>query len=82
MALLSYASYAIGGVLVVAGVMKFKHHAENPTNAPLAHGFARVGAGAALLALPFLMGLAEFGTAIRHAWYKWRQASRPFTPFQ
>ena len=57
--LLSYASYVIGGVLVVAGVMKFKHHAENPTNAPLAHGFARVGAGAALLALPFLMGLAN-----------------------
>jgi len=57
--LLSYASYVIGGVLVIAGVMKFKHHAENPTNAPLAHGFSRVGAGAALLALPYLMGLAN-----------------------
>lgn len=57
--LLSFASYVIGGVLVVAGVMKFKHHAENPTQAPLQHGFSRVGAGAALLALPYLMGVAN-----------------------
>ena len=57
--ILSYASYVIGGVLVIGGVMKFKHHAENPSQTPLTHGFSRVGAGAALLALPYLMGLAN-----------------------
>ncbi len=53
--LLSFACYVIGGVLVIGGVMKFKHHAENPTQGSMSHGFARTGAGAALLAMPSLM---------------------------
>lgn len=57
--LLSFAAYVIGGVLVIGGVMKCKHHTENPTNTPLSHGIARLGAGSALLALPYLMGLAN-----------------------
>lgn len=57
--LLSFASYVIGGVLVIGGVMKIKHHTEQPTQTPLSHGIARLGAGSALLALPYLMGLAN-----------------------
>jgi len=57
--LLSFACYVIGGVLVIGGVMKIKHHTENPTQTPMSHGFARAGAGATLLALPYLMGLAS-----------------------
>jgi len=57
--ILSYACYIIGGVLVVGGVMKLKHHSENATTTPLSHGFSRLGAGAGLLALPYLMGLAN-----------------------
>jgi hypothetical protein len=57
--ILSYASYVMGGVFVIAGAMKLKAHAENATQAPLQHGFSRIGVGAALLALPYLMGLAN-----------------------
>lgn len=55
--LLSFACYIIGAVLAVAGILKFKQYSENAQTHPLSHGFARVGAGAALLALPFLMGV-------------------------
>lgn len=55
--LLSFACYVIGGVLAVAGILKFKQYSENAQTHPLSHGFARIGAGAALLALPFLMGV-------------------------
>lgn len=72
---LSFACYVIGGVLGVAGIMKFKQHSENPTNAPLSHGFSRVGAGAALLALPFLMGV--FNQTARQT----LSGTSTFTPF-
>ncbi len=57
--IMSYACYVIGGVLVIGGTLKFKAHAENASSNPLSHGFSRVGAGALLLALPYLMGLAN-----------------------
>jgi hypothetical protein len=57
--LLSFAAYVIGGVLVISGIMKIKHHTENQTSTPLSHGIARLGAGSVLLALPYLMGLAN-----------------------
>ena len=55
--ILSYASYTVGGFMGIGGVMKLKAHTENPTNAPMAHGLGRLGAGAAFLALPSVMGL-------------------------
>ncbi len=57
--ILSFASYVIGGVLVIGGVMKIKAHSEQQTQVPLSHGLSRLGAGSALLALPYLMGLAN-----------------------
>jgi hypothetical protein len=57
--LLSFASYVIGGILTIGGVMKVKAHTENAAQNPLQHAFGRVGAGATLLALPYLMGLAS-----------------------
>lgn len=57
--LLSFAAYVIGGVCVIGGVMKVKHHTEQPTSTPLSHGIVRLGAGSVLLALPYLMGLAN-----------------------
>jgi hypothetical protein len=50
--LVSTASYILGGALCIAGFMKLKAHSENPTQTPLGQGLGRVGAGAAMLALP------------------------------
>jgi len=54
---LSYGCYTIGGFLGIAGIMKLRQHAENPTNAPLTHGIGRVAAAAGFLALPSVMGM-------------------------
>jgi hypothetical protein len=44
--------YIGGAALIGAGALKVKQHAENPTQTPLGHGLGRIGAGAALIALP------------------------------
>ena len=44
--------YIGGSALVGAGALKLKLHSENPTQTPLGHGLGRIGAGAALIALP------------------------------
>lgn len=44
--------YIGGSALVGAGALKLKLHAENPVQNPLGHGLGRIGAGAALIALP------------------------------
>jgi hypothetical protein len=51
--LVSALFYIGGGVLMGAGALKLKQHAENPTTAPLGHGLGRLGAGAALMAIPY-----------------------------
>jgi hypothetical protein len=51
-ALVSASAYLIGLALGVLGVMKIRDHVENPSNAPLRSGFARLFIGGALLALP------------------------------
>jgi hypothetical protein len=44
--------YIGGSALIGAGAMKLKAHAENPVQEPLGKGLGRIGAGAALIALP------------------------------
>ncbi len=51
--LVSALFYIAGGVLMGAGALKLKSHAENPTTTPLGHGIGRLGAGAALMAIPY-----------------------------
>jgi hypothetical protein len=45
--------YIGGGVLMGAGALKLKAHAEQPTQNPIGHGLGRLGAGAALMAIPY-----------------------------
>lgn len=52
--LISTVAY-IGGIgLGVAGVFKLKQHVDNPGQVAMKDGLIRLGAGGALLALPFL----------------------------
>jgi ABC-type phosphate transport system permease subunit len=44
--------YIGGSAMVGAGALKLKAHSENPTQTPIGHGLGRIGAGAALIALP------------------------------
>lgn len=46
----------IGGIgMGIAGALKLKAHVDNPGQAPLKDGLARLGIGGALLALPTLL---------------------------
>ncbi|MGE3622734.1 MAG: hypothetical protein AB7H77_02505 [Bdellovibrionales bacterium] len=47
-----------GAVLMGAGALKLKEHAENPTQNPLRHGISRIAVGAALLTIPFFAQFA------------------------
>jgi len=59
--LISSVAY-IGGVgMGVAGIFKLKQHVDSPGNAPMKDGLVRLGAGGALLALPY-MTQAMMGT--------------------
>ena len=44
--------YIGGSAMIGAGALQLKNHAENPTQHPLGKGLGRIGAGAALIALP------------------------------
>ena len=44
--------YIGGAAMIGAGALKLKQHAENPVQTSLGHGLGRIGAGAALIALP------------------------------
>ncbi len=48
-------AYICGVGLAVAGVFKLKQHVDNPGQTPMKDGVMRLGAGGALLALPFIM---------------------------
>ncbi len=59
---ISAASYVVGAGFGMAGVMKLKQHAESPGNVSINAGLGRIGAGASLVALPWVVQTA-FGTA-------------------
>lgn len=52
--LISTVAYVGGIGLGVAGVFKLKQHVDNPGQVAMKDGLIRLGAGGALLALPFL----------------------------
>ncbi|MBU6475727.1 MAG: hypothetical protein KGL10_04985 [Alphaproteobacteria bacterium] len=52
--LISTVAYVGGIGLGVAGVFKLKQHVDNPGQHPMKDGLIRLGAGGALLALPYL----------------------------
>lgn len=59
----SYISYAFGAVLSVSGIASAKKHADNPGSNPLGQALGKIGAGAAFLAAPSLIGaIAQTGT--------------------
>jgi hypothetical protein len=55
--IVGYISYAIGTVMVVAGIAHAKKHADNPGSNPLGPALGRLGAGAAFLAAPSVVGM-------------------------
>lgn len=55
----SYISYGLGTVLTVAGIAGAKKHADNPTATPLNPALGKLGAGAALLAAPSVVGVLQ-----------------------
>ena len=50
--IVSYLCYLGGFVLAALGVVGLKHHVENPGNAPMKNGLAKLGFGGMLMALP------------------------------
>jgi hypothetical protein len=55
---ISTCSYVAGAGLGMAGVLKLKAHAENPGNHSIAAGGGRIAAGAACVALPWVINTA------------------------
>jgi hypothetical protein len=51
--LISALFWVAGGVLMGAGALKLKEHAENPTQTPMRHGISRMAVGAVLMTIPF-----------------------------
>ncbi len=51
--LISSLFWVAGGVLMGAGALKLKEHAENPTQTPIRHGISRMAVGAVLMTIPF-----------------------------
>ncbi|MDD9900574.1 MAG: hypothetical protein OXT65_06310 [Alphaproteobacteria bacterium] len=52
--LISFVGYIGGSGLAVAGIFKLKQHVDQPAQHPMKDGLIRLGAGGALLALPFM----------------------------
>jgi ABC-type transport system involved in cytochrome c biogenesis permease subunit len=55
--IVSYIAYGLGTVMTVAGIANAKKHADNPGSNPLGPALGRLGAGAAFLAAPSLIGM-------------------------
>ncbi|MDD4615967.1 MAG: hypothetical protein PHW76_02465 [Alphaproteobacteria bacterium] len=55
--IVSYIAYGLGTVMTVAGIAGAKKHADNPGSNPLGPALGRLGAGAAFLAAPSLVGM-------------------------
>lgn len=69
--IISTAFYIGGAAMVGAGALKLKAHSENPGQTKIGEGLGRVGAGAALIALPGFAGwlqssLGVNGTAVTY----------------
>ena len=47
-----------GAVMMGAGALKLKEHAENPTQNPLRQGISRMAVGAVLVTIPFFASFA------------------------
>ena len=57
--IVSYISYGLGTVMTIAGIAGAKKHADAPANNPLGPVLGRIGAGAAFLAAPTLVGMMQ-----------------------
>ncbi len=52
-------SYGLGAVMTVAGISGAKKHADNAGQNPLAPAIGKLGAGAAFLAAPTVIGMIQ-----------------------
>lgn len=75
--LISGLFYIGGAALMGAGVLKLKHHTENPSGTKLGEALGRLGAGAALIAIPFFSN-----TVIGTLGLQAGAGGPAFTPFQ
>ena len=57
--IVSYISYGLGTVMTIAGIAGAKKHADAPANNPLGPVLGRIGAGAAFLTAPTLVGMMQ-----------------------
>jgi hypothetical protein len=57
--IVTYISYGLGAVLTVAGIAGAKKHSDAPGQNPLGPVLGRLGAGAAFLAAPALVGVIQ-----------------------
>jgi hypothetical protein len=55
----SLISYGLGTVMVVAGISNAKKHADTPSSNPLGPAIGKLGAGAAFLAAPSVVGMLQ-----------------------
>ena len=55
--LVDYIAYALGTVMVVAGIAGVKKHSDQPSSNPLGPGIGKLGAGAAFLAAPTVIAV-------------------------
>lgn len=55
----SYISYCLGTVMSVSGIAGAKKHADNASSNPLAPALGKLGAGAAFLAAPSVIAMAQ-----------------------
>ncbi len=55
--MISGGAYIAGFALTMVGIMKLKAHKDNPTQIPISTGFALIFVGAALVAMPLLLGV-------------------------
>ena len=59
MKVVSIISYCLGAVLTVHGISGAKQHADNPASKPLGPAVGKLGAGAAFLAAPYVIGMIQ-----------------------
>ena len=56
---ISLVSYGLGATMVVAGIAGAKKHADNPGSNPLGPALGKLGAGAAFLTAPTVIGMLQ-----------------------
>ena len=55
----SYVSYGLGTVMGVAGIAGLKKHSDNPGSNPIGPPLGRIGASAAFITAPSLVGMLQ-----------------------